>query len=73
MSHSLLQAKNSLASQLRQLQADNDQLRDTVEEESEARAEVQRILTKVNGELNVMRAKFDGEAVQRAEELEEAK
>ncbi|XP_011682897.1 myosin-16 isoform X3 [Strongylocentrotus purpuratus] len=66
-------AKNSLASQLRQLQADNDQLRDQVEEESEARAEVQRILTKVNGELNQMRAKFDGEAVQRAEELEEAK
>ena len=67
------QAKNSLSSQLRQSQADCDQLRDSLEEEMEARAEVQRQMTKVNGELNQLRAKFDGEAVQRAEELEEAK
>ncbi len=50
---------------------ENDQLREAVDEEAEGKAEAQRHLAKVNSELSALRAKFDGEAVQRAEELEE--
>ncbi|WP_411023137.1 hypothetical protein, partial [Salmonella sp. s51228] len=50
-----------------------DTLRETVEEEAEGRAEAQRHLVKVSSELSILRSKFDGEAVQRAEELEEAR
>lgn len=52
---------------------ENDALREQVEEESEGRSEAQRHLAKVNSELSQLRAKFDGEAVARAEELEESR
>ena len=57
--------------QLKQAQMDNDSLRDQLEEECEGRADVSRQLARTNQELAAMKAKFDGEAVQRAEELEE--
>ena len=59
--------------QLRQSQMDNDSLREQLDEESEGRSDLARQLTKSNQELQAMKAKFDGEAVQRAEELEEQK
>lgn len=68
-----LQSKHSLANQLKQLQEEIEQLREQAEEEAEGREDAQRQLTKVNAELAAMKAKFDGEAVQRAEELEEAR
>ena len=47
--------------------------REQCEEEQEAKQELQRSLTKANGEIAVWRNKYETDAIQRTEELEEAK
>ena len=58
---------------MRNMQADMDQLREQLEEEQEGRADVQRALMKAQAEIQQWRSKFEGEGVNRSEELEEAK
>lgn len=65
--------RQKLSNENRNLLADIDTLRENVEEEQEARAELQRALTKANGEAQNWRARFEGEGMARGEELEEAK
>merc|ERR1711881_657295 len=52
---------------------DNDLLREQYEEEQESKAELQRQLSKANAEVASWRTKYETDAIQRTEELEEAK
>lgn len=50
-----------------------DAVREQLEEEQEARADVQRQLSRANAEAQEWRSKYEGEGMARAEELEDAK
>ncbi|XP_073456103.1 myosin-4-like [Aquarana catesbeiana] len=66
-------AKNALAHALQSSRHDCDLLREQFVEEQEAKAELQRSLSKANGEVSQWRTKYETDAIQRTEELEEAK
>ncbi|XP_078656463.1 uncharacterized protein LOC144902763 [Branchiostoma floridae x Branchiostoma belcheri] len=66
-------SKNTLAHHLRAIQTDCDNLRESLEEEQEGKSELQRNLTKANAEVAAWRSKYETDAIQRTEELEEAK
>ncbi|KAI6075841.1 Myosin-13-like protein [Aix galericulata] len=66
-------AKNALAHALQSARHDCDLLREQYEEEQEAKGELQRALSKANSEVAQWRTKYEIDAIQRMEELEEAK
>merc|ERR1712193_546747 len=66
-------AKAALAHAVQAGRHDNDLLREQYEEEQEAKAEIQRQLSKANAEVASWRTKYETDAIQRTEELEEAK
>lgn len=66
-------AKNALAHALQSSRHDCDLLREQYDEEQEAKAELQRALSKANAEVAQWRTKYETDAIQRTEELEEAK
>ncbi|KAM7146193.1 myosin-4-like [Macrochelys suwanniensis] len=66
-------AKNALAHALQSARHDCDLLREQYEEEQEAKGELQRGLSKANNEVAQWRIKYETDAIQRTEELEEAK
>jgi len=66
-------AKTSLAGALQSTQRELETLRDHVEEEMVAKAELQRTLSRANNEVAQWRTKYETDAIQRTEELEEAK
>ncbi|XP_061906448.1 myosin heavy chain, fast skeletal muscle-like [Entelurus aequoreus] len=66
-------AKNALAHSFQSSRHDCDLLREQYEEEQEAKAELQRALSKANTEVALWRNKYETDAIQRTEELEEAK
>ncbi|XP_071371708.1 myosin, heavy chain 7B, cardiac muscle, beta a [Centroberyx affinis] len=66
-------AKNALAHALQSSRHDCDLLREQYEEEQEGKAELQRALSKANAEVAQWRTKYETDAIQRTEELEEAK
>ena len=66
------QAKNALAHALQSSRHDCDLLREQYEEEQEGKAELQRALSKANSEVAQWRTKYETDAIQRTEELEEA-
>ena len=68
-----LKAKSALAHALQSARHDCDLLREQYEEEQEAKAELQRALSKANAEVAQWRTKYETDAIQRTEELEEAK
>lgn len=67
------QAKNALAHAVQSARHDCDLLREQYEEEQEAKAELQRGMSKANSEVAQWRTKYETDAIQRTEELEEAK
>ncbi|KAM9211633.1 LOW QUALITY PROTEIN: myosin-6-like, partial [Leptosomus discolor] len=67
-----MKAKNALAHALQSARHDGDLLREQYEEET-AKAELQRLLSKANAEVAQWRTKYETDAIQRTEELEEAK
>lgn len=69
----LPQSKNALAHALQASRHDCDLLREQYEEEVEAKSELQRNLSKANAEVAQWRTKYETDAIQRTEELEEAK
>ena len=71
--HFFLKAKNALAHALQSSRHDCDLLREQYEEEQEGKAELQRALSKANSEVAQWRTKYETDAIQRTEELEEAK
>uniref|UniRef100_A0A3Q4H2A8 Myosin heavy chain, skeletal muscle, adult-like n=1 Tax=Neolamprologus brichardi TaxID=32507 RepID=A0A3Q4H2A8_NEOBR len=68
-----IKAKNTLAHSLQSSRHDCELLREQYEEEQEAKAELQRCLSKVNSDVAQWRHKYETDAIQRTEELEEAK
>ncbi|KTG43291.1 hypothetical protein cypCar_00045058 [Cyprinus carpio] len=68
-----IKAKNALAHAVQSARHDADLLREQYEEEQEAKAELQRSLSKANSEVAQWRTKYETDAIQRTEELEEAK
>ncbi|XP_004398675.1 PREDICTED: myosin-13 [Odobenus rosmarus divergens] len=66
-------AKNALAHALQSSRRDCDLLREQYEEEQESKAELQRALSKANSKVAQWRTKYETDAIQRTEELEEAK
>jgi len=67
------QSKQSLAHALQAARHDLDLLREQIEEEQEGKAELQRALSRANTEVSNWRTKYETDAIQRMEELEEAK
>nr|XP_019963611.1 PREDICTED: myosin heavy chain, fast skeletal muscle-like [Paralichthys olivaceus] len=66
-------AKNAFAHALQSARHDCDLLREQFEEEQEAKAELQRAMSKANSEIAQWRTKYETDAIQRNDELEEAK
>merc|ERR1712088_628402 len=66
-------AKAALAHTVQASRHDNDLLREQYEEEQEAKAELQRALSKANAEVANWRTKYETDAIQRTEELEDTK
>lgn len=67
------QSKNSLAHALQSSRHDCDLLREQYDEEQEGKSELQRALSKANAEVAQWRTKYETDAIQKTEELEEAK
>ena len=65
--------RQSLTHALQAARHDLDLLREQVEEEQDGKAELQRALSKANVEITSWRTKYESDAIQRMEELEEAK
>ncbi|ROL54779.1 Myosin heavy chain, fast skeletal muscle [Anabarilius grahami] len=65
--------KNALAHAFQSARHDCDLLREQYEEEQEAKAELQRGMSKANSEVAQWRTKYETDAIQRTEELEESK
>uniref|UniRef100_A0A3P9B7B1 Myosin heavy chain, fast skeletal muscle n=1 Tax=Maylandia zebra TaxID=106582 RepID=A0A3P9B7B1_9CICH len=68
-----IKAKNALSHALQSARHDCDLLREQYEEEQEAKAELQRAMSKANSEVAQWRTKYETDAIQRNDELEEAK
>ncbi|XP_012736254.2 myosin-1B [Fundulus heteroclitus] len=68
-----VKAKNALAHGLQSARHDCELLREQYEEEQEAKGELHRCLSKANSEVAQWRNKYETDAIQRTEELEEAK
>ncbi|XP_063075194.1 myosin-7-like isoform X1 [Engraulis encrasicolus] len=68
-----VKAKNALAHAVQAARHDCDLLREQFEEEQEAKAELQRSMSKANSEVATWRTKYETDAIQRTEELEDAK
>uniref|UniRef100_A0A8C9YJ74 Myosin heavy chain 7 n=1 Tax=Sander lucioperca TaxID=283035 RepID=A0A8C9YJ74_SANLU len=66
-------AKSALAHAVQSARHDCDLLREQYEEEQEAKGELQRGMSKANSEVAQWRTKYETDAIQRTEELEEAK
>ncbi len=58
---------------MRNFEHECNTIREQIEEQVEARAEVLRQLSKVNADIQSWRAKFESEGLARTEELEESK
>lgn len=69
----MFQARVGLAHAVQSSRHDYSLLREQVEEEQEAKAELQRALSKANSQVVQWRAKYETDAVLRIEELEVAK
>uniref|UniRef100_A0AAY5JVN7 Myosin-7B n=1 Tax=Esox lucius TaxID=8010 RepID=A0AAY5JVN7_ESOLU len=68
------EVKHAVLSQfLQSARHDSDLLREQYEEEQEAKAELQRSMSKANAEVAQWRTKYETDAIQKTEELEEAK
>jgi myosin protein heavy chain len=68
-----LQARNALARALQSSRHDCDLLREQYDKEQEAKYELQQGLSKANAEVAQWRTKYETDAIQRTEQLEEAK
>ncbi|XP_034567844.1 myosin-1B-like [Notolabrus celidotus] len=68
-----VKAKSALAHALQSSRHDCELLREQYEEEQEAKAELHRCLSKANSDVSQWRTKYETDAIQRTEELEEAK
>ena len=67
------QGKNSMNHALQAARHDLDLMHEQLEEEQEAKADLQRALSKAHSEVANWRSKYENDAIARMEELEDAK
>jgi len=67
----IFQRRTTLEASLHQVEIELESVRVQLEEETEARLDLERQLTRANGEVQTWRSKYEGEAAARAEEVEE--
>ncbi len=67
------QERQSLSGQCKNFEHECDSLRDQLDEEAEAKSELQRQLSKANADIQQWRSRFENEGLSKAEELEDAK
>lgn len=65
------QRRSLLEANLRQVEVELESVRVQLEEEAEARLDLERQLVKANGEASTWKSKYETEAAARAEEVEE--
>uniref|UniRef100_A0A915CQN1 Myosin-3 n=1 Tax=Ditylenchus dipsaci TaxID=166011 RepID=A0A915CQN1_9BILA len=65
--------RQAVAAQAKNYQHEADQLRESIEDELEAKNEVLRQLSKANAEIQQWKTRFEGEGFLKADELEDAK
>ncbi|KAK0408652.1 hypothetical protein QR680_004074 [Steinernema hermaphroditum] len=65
--------RQTATAQLKNLQHENDNLREQLEEEQEGKAECLRQISKLNAEIQQWKARFESEGLLKMEEIEEAK
>lgn len=65
------QRRSLLEANLHQVETELESVRVQLEEESEARLDLERQLVKANGDAQTWKSKYDSEAAARAEEVEE--
>uniref|UniRef100_A0A183FJV6 Myosin-3 n=1 Tax=Heligmosomoides polygyrus TaxID=6339 RepID=A0A183FJV6_HELPZ len=65
--------RQTLAAQAKNYQHEAEQLQESLEEEIESKNEIMRQLSKANGEIQQWKARFEGEGLIKADELEDAK
>lgn len=71
--HLCAQGKLDAQSKLRSAQGELASLQDSLDEEQEAKNALQKQLSAAKSDAAMWRSKYEGEATQRIEELEEAK
>jgi len=69
----LSKERQSLAAHVKNIQHENDNLREQLDEESESKADLQRQMSKLNAEIQQWKARFDSEGLAKVDEIEEAK
>lgn len=69
----MFKERATLLGKFRNLEHDIDNIREQLEEEAEAKADIQRQLSKANADVQLWRTKYESEGIARVEELEEAK
>lgn len=60
-----------MSAQIRNYQHEIDGLRESIDEEGELKADVQRQLAKANAEIQQWKSRFESEGLNKAEELDE--
>jgi septal ring factor EnvC (AmiA/AmiB activator) len=62
--------RQTLNGQLKNVQHENDSLREQVDDEAEGKAECLRQISKLNAEIQQWKARFEGEGLMKMEEIE---
>ena len=65
--------RQKFQSEIRNLSADMDSIREAFEEEQESKSDLQRQLSRAKNELQQWKSKYESEGANRTDELEEAK
>lgn len=65
--------RQALAAQVKNFEHENDSLRDQLDTESEAKAELLRQISKQNAEIQQWKARFESEGLAKLDEIEDAK
>ncbi|KHJ98009.1 myosin head [Oesophagostomum dentatum] len=65
--------RQALAAQVKNFEHENDSLREQLDTESEAKAELLRQISKQNAEIQQWKARFESEGLTKLDEIEEAK
>ncbi|KPP71628.1 myosin-6-like [Scleropages formosus] len=66
-------ARSAAVVSLANARHDLDLMKEQLEEEQESKAEMQRLISKLNSEVTTWRTKYETDAIQKTEELEETK
>lgn len=69
----MCQCKQAVSSSLGSVRQECEVLKEQLEEEQESKQELQRLVSKLNGDATHWRTKHESDAIQHADELEETR